>query len=171
MRSGLKTVLRRVWARRGTTPEVNAEYGYEWTYLYGFVRPATGETWWFILPSVNTALFNLALAEFAAAQGLGPERRIVLLLDGAGWHRGGGVVVPEGLHLVPLPAYSPQLQPAERLWPLANEAVANRAFDTIGEIEDALAARCRTLSEQPEPIRELTCFYWLPAEPVPSRSG
>jgi len=67
-------------------------------------------------------------------------------------------------------AVHPELQPAERLWPLAHEAVANRAFDTMGEIEDALPARCPTLSDQPEQSRELTGFYWLPAEPVPSRS-
>ncbi len=163
-------MLRRVWARRGTTPEVRADQGYAWTYLYGFVRPATGETWWFILPGANTALFNLALAEFARDQQLGPARRVVLLLDGAGWHLSGGVVLPEGLHLVPLPAYSPQLQPAERLWPLVNEAVANQAFGTIAELEDALAERCRTLSAQCEPIRGLACFHWLPAEPVVSRS-
>jgi transposase len=61
------------------------------------------------------------------------------VLDQPGWHTGGELTVPEGIHLEYLPAYSPELQPAERLWPLCNEGVANRLFATIQELEEAVA--------------------------------
>ena len=52
-----------------------------------------------------------------------------------------------------LPPATPELQPAERLWPLLNEGLANGAFARIGRLERALARRCRQLVEQPELIR------------------
>jgi transposase len=87
---------------------------------------------------------------------------VVLVLDGAGWHGGQADAVPEGLHLVPLPAYSPELQPVERLWPLTDEALANRQFADLDELEHAQAARCLTLREQPDVVRVATRFHWWP---------
>src|SRR5262249_40933917 len=60
-------------------------------------------------------------------------------------HVAAGVRVPDGVHLEPLPAYCPELQPAERLWPLTNEGVANRLFPTLDALEEALAERLVTL--------------------------
>jgi transposase len=77
---------------------------------------------------VNVELFSQALAIFAEEAGVRPNKRIVLLLDRAGWHTSSKLTVPEGLHLVFLPAYSPEVPPAERLWPLSNEPLTNRAF-------------------------------------------
>ncbi len=60
---------------------------YEWLYVYGFVRPATGQTFWLILPKVNKELFSLALSEFAEWAGAGKDKRVVLAaVDRAGWH-------------------------------------------------------------------------------------
>ncbi len=62
-RLGLKPVIRRVWAPVGRRPIARVERGYEWTYLYGFVRPESGEVFWLILPTVNVQLFSMALNE------------------------------------------------------------------------------------------------------------
>jgi hypothetical protein len=125
-RLGLKPLMRRVWAPVGKRPIARFNRGYEWTYLYGFVRPESGKVFWLIVPTVNTELFSMALSEFAKEVGAGEERRILLVVDRAGWHTGGEVEVPEGIHLELLPKGSPELMPAERLWPLTNEALANR---------------------------------------------
>ena len=85
-----------------------------------------------------------------------------LVLDRAGWHTGKEVEIPEGIHLEFLPARSPELQPAERLWPLANEAVANRLFEDLDELEEALVERCISLLEQSDLIRSLTLYHWWP---------
>jgi transposase len=71
-------------------------------------------------------------------------------------------VLPEGIHLLFLPPYSPELQPCERLWPLTNESVANASFRTLDDLEIALAKRCVVLQDQPEVIRSLTHFHWWP---------
>ena len=158
----MQPILPKVWARRGQRPVVKVEQRYEWLYLYGFVQPESGQTFWLLLPYVNTAVFNLALREFAQDVGAGADKQIVLVMDGAGWHTAEEVAVPEGLHLSQLPAYSPELQPAEKLWPLSNEGVANRYFKNLDELETAQVERCCRLMEQPALIRAHTLFEWWP---------
>ena len=161
-RLGLKPILRKVWARVGERPLAAVNYRYEWTYLYGFVEPATGKTEWLVLPRVNIEWFNQALDVFAQQTGAGPDKQILLVLDGARWHRSDQVVVPEGIHLELLPPYSPELQPAERLWRMADEPLVNRSFETIDELEDMLCDRCVTLSSMTDEIRALTYYHWWP---------
>ncbi|HKH36352.1 MAG TPA: IS630 family transposase [Rubrobacter sp.] len=161
-RLGLKPVVRRVWAPVGERPVARFERGYKWTYLYGFVRPESGKVFWLILPTVNTELFSLALGEFAKEVGAGKDKRILLVVDKAGWHTGGEMEVPEGIHLEFLPSGSPELMPAERLWPLTNEAVANGLFEEIEEIEQTLLHRCVELLDQAELIEGLTNYHWWP---------
>ena len=79
-RLGLKPVVRRVWAPVGRRrPVARVERGYEWTYLYGFVRPESGEVYWLILPTVNVELFSMALNEFAQEVGAGKDKRVLLV--------------------------------------------------------------------------------------------
>ncbi len=147
-RIGPKPILRRVWALRGPRPQVVVRPGYEWLYLYGFGHPRSGRTWWLTMPTVSIAAFNLALAEFAADLQLSARSRILLLLDRAGWHITPEVIRPPGLDLQFLPPYTPEPQPAERLWTLTNEGLANRCFDSPDALEEAQTARCLAVSEQ-----------------------
>src|SRR3954449_10403660 len=118
-RLGLKPVLRRQWAPRGQRPIAVGHPRYEWLYLYGFVHPGTGEVVWFVCSTVDAELLSAVLAAFAEAVGAGEGKLIVLVLDNAGWHVSGDLVVPPGIELAFLPSYTPELQPAEHLWPLA----------------------------------------------------
>jgi transposase len=162
-RIGLKPILRRVWARKGTRVRAVVRPRYQWMYLSGFVQPQSGKTSWLLMPTVNTTAFSLALAAFAQDQGAGPTKQILLVLDQAGWHTSTGLQIPEGLHLLFLPSHSPELQPAERLWPLSNEPLANRVFTSLDELEQIQAERCRWLQTHPESIRGRTSFHWWPA--------
>jgi transposase len=104
----------------------------------------------------------MALEEFAKEAAVGKDKRILLVVDQAGWHTGKEVEVPEGIHLEFLPSGSPELQPVERLWPLTNEAVANGLFEEIEEIEEALVQRCIELLDHTEAIKGLTNYHWWP---------
>jgi transposase len=68
--------------------------------------------------------------------------------------------VPEHAHLLFLPPYSPELQPAEHLWPLTNTCLVYRHFASIEELEDHQWARCAALEHQPDLIRSTTRFHW-----------
>ena len=73
---------------------------------------------------------NLHPAEISAR--VTPGAHAVATLDGAGRHRpGGGLVVPDNISLLPLPPYSPQLNPVENIWQYFHRNyLANRVFDT-----------------------------------------
>lgn len=159
-RIGLVPIVRRVWAPRGQRPIARGRRRYEWVYVYGFVQPSTGRVEWLLLPTVNTELFELALEFFAEATGANEKHHIILVIDQAGWHMCKGLKVPPGVHLFPLPAYSPELQPSERLWPLMREAVANKNISNMDQLEDALVARSQQLRADPALISDHTLFGW-----------
>ena len=79
------------------------------------------------------------------------------MLDNAGRHVSKKLVVPQGLKFCFLPSYSPELQPAERLWPPTDEAVANTPFETLDDLTDTLAKQCIALTDQSDLIKESTC--------------
>ena len=161
-RLGLKPIIRRVWVGYGEQPIANVNWRYQWLWLYGFVHPSTGETYFWILPKVNLELFNLVLEDFAREFKVGKDKHIILTIDQAGWHTSKQVQVPEGLHLEFMPSHSPELQPAERLWPLVNEPIANRSFQNLDELEEVLFQRCQALLKQPSLIKGIACFHWWP---------
>jgi hypothetical protein len=84
------------------------------------------------------------------------------VLDGAGWHASPRLRAPNGIRLCFLPPYTPELQPAEHLWPLADETVANRPFASLDQLADALDRRCSTLTDDPAIIKANTNFHWWP---------
>jgi hypothetical protein len=107
-RLGLKPLARRVWARRGRRPAAVSTHKYQWLYLYGFVRPATGAVEWWLANSVNVPLFQSILDGFADTVGAGPDKTVILLLDGAGWHVSKRLRIPDGIQLCFLPPSTPR---------------------------------------------------------------
>lgn len=161
-RVGLKPILRRQWAPKRQRPIALGQHRFEWLYLYGFVHPSSGAVVWFVCTTVDTDLLSVVLAAFARTVGAGRDKLVVLVLDNAGWHISDKLKLPDGILLEFLPAYTPELQPAERLWPLTNEAVANKHFPTLKDLDLALGERCSTLAAMPETIKAETNFAWWP---------
>jgi transposase len=108
---------------------------------------------WNIANAVCTEMFARVLADFATSVGAGPSKRVVLQLDNAGWHGPENLAVPDGIRLVFQPAHSPELQPAEHLWAFVDEPLANRCFDSIERLDQALSHRFIALTQQPDFIR------------------
>jgi len=111
---------------------------------------------------VNNEMMSEVLSNFANETRAGKEKEIVLVVDGAGWHTSKKLKIPEGIHLVHLPAYSPELQPAERLWPLLRERTANRVWKDLPELIEQIGQRCKQLQRSPEQVARRTHFHWWP---------
>jgi transposase len=161
-RIGLKPLLHKVWCIDGHRPSAPVQHRYEWRYLVGFVHPASGRTVFHLATSVRIPLFEAELAAFAQTVGASPRKQLVLVLDRAGWHSTQRLRVPDHVHLLFLPPYAPELQPAEHLWPLTNSALVNRHFASIEELEDAQAGRCVALQTHRDLVRSTTLFQWWP---------
>jgi transposase len=165
-RIGLKPILRRVWAPQGERPIALGHHRYKGLYVTAFVQPTSGETVWYVSNGVSKPFFAALLALFAREAGAGRERIVVLGLDNAGWHTEPNLVVPDGIRLVYLPRSSPELQPAEHLWPVLDEPLANQYFATRADLERAVADRCRAL--EGDPLRLGTNFHWWPKPAKPA---
>ena len=161
-RIGLKPILRKVWAPTGQRPVIASYPRYEWLYLYAFVQPETGQSIWYILPEMNTLAFQIVLDNFACYVQASHNKHILLVLDNASSHTSSKLLPPQGVEAIFQPAYSPELQPAERLWQLSDELIVNRAPKDLDDLEQRLTLQCERLIQDPELIKAHTLFHWWP---------
>jgi hypothetical protein len=162
-RLGLKPIARRVWAVKGRRPTANGRTKYQWLYVSGFVHPASGRDLELILPAANTDRMGLAPEEFARRADPDGSKRLVVLVDNAGWHIAKRLAVPPNVVLHPLPPCTPELRPAEPLWPLVREVVANEGFDELEAMQVPLVGRCCWLMDHPEVVGGVVGFHWAVA--------
>ena len=157
---GQKGRLCRRWWVRGRRPPGRCDRRYEWAYIFAAVEPATGAEVALVLPEATTAAMNLFLAELAA--GLPADVHAALTLDGAGWHGSRGLVVPANVTLVPLPPYSPELNPVERVWLYLRERFLSlRVFADYRAVVDACCEAWRRLAAEPGRLRSLCDQPWI----------
>lgn len=103
-------------------------------------------------------MMQMHLAEIS--QQVGPDRHVILVLDNAGWHTTGRLEVPENITLLPLPAYTPELNVIERLWHwIKDHAFSNRVYPDYDELADAVSAMWQGLF--PERIQSVCRCSWL----------
>jgi DDE superfamily endonuclease len=113
-RVGQQGTLTRVWAKRGSRPRAPRDRRYEWAYLFGAICPERRTGAAIIMPEVNIEAMNEHLGEISRRVSVGAIA--LLVLDGAGWHSSPRLKVPDNIVLLPLPPYSPELNPMENVW-------------------------------------------------------
>jgi len=132
---------------------------YESAYLFGAVCPARAAGAAIVMPRANTEAMNRHLEEIAKA--VSPGAYAVLVLDGAGWHGGGELAVPDNITTLKLPPYSPELNPVENVWEyLRKNKLANRIYETYEDIVDACCEAWNALMAVPDTIATLTRREW-----------
>ena len=130
-------------------------------YLYAFsaVSPHDGVMDSLVLPWVNAETMSLFLAEVAERHS---ERFVVMVMDQAGWHLAGELVVPANMRLIFLPPYSPELNPAEHLWQsLREDCFANHVFADLDAVEGVLTKGLNALEANPYQVQSMTGFDWI----------
>ena len=159
-RFGLQPVARRAWPLRGRRPRSYGRARYDWLYVYGFARPATGQTVAALLPRVNAARMGDAVAAFAARAD--PEGRevLVVLRDHAGWRVAKRLAVPANVVRHFLPPGTPERPPAEPLGPLVRAAVANRSIGRIDRLRAILRGRLAYLARNPAMVQPVVGCRW-----------
>ena len=122
--------------------------------------PATGEDFTLVLPSVNAKVMDLFLARFAATRP--DDVHAAMVLDRAGWHDQRALAVPDNLTLVPLPPYSPELNPVERVWLYLRERFLSlRVLDDTEAIIEACCHAWNALTAEPNRIQSLSAYPWI----------
>jgi transposase len=113
----------------------------EYTYAYAVVSVMDGKIDSLILPYVNGDCMQIFLDEISDRY---PNNRMIMVLDGAGWHRNESLIIPDNIRLLSLPPYSPELNPVEHIWDdLREKAFHNLVFDSLDALENHLEAALR----------------------------
>ena len=132
-RLGLHVPVRRRLTGYGVKPIQVVEPLYAYYWLYAAVEPTTGEAFWWELPRLDADCFSVFLWQFGQDDA---ESLNIVLLDQAPAHVAQRIEVPENVVLVWFPAYSPELNPVERLW----EDLKRRIDVLHGQVRSSLRA-------------------------------
>jgi len=145
------------WCPKSVRPVVPCHHIREYRYAFGAVEPLTGESFFLVMPWCNTEMMNLFLEELSKEF---PEDDIVLVCDGAGWHRSKTLAVPENIHILLLPPATPEMNPIEQIWKeIRKRGFRNEIFQTLEKVMDRL---CDTIHDLPKAlIQSVTGRQWL----------
>ena len=159
-RFGRINIVSRCWVPKATRAKVTQQMIREYTYAYTTVCPETGENYSIISPVNNTDAMNKFLADFSIAYN---HYRVIMCLDGAGWHTSKELELPENVRLLKLPPYAPELNPTEHIWDYIREQkhFNNYTFETIDKVEENLSKTLKELNTEHETLISLCNFSWL----------
>lgn len=150
-RFGTHSKIGHGWFKTGTRTPMKIKLGYKNFYLYSAANPKTGEEFTLLLPNVNIDCMNVFLDEFIK---FSKNRKIVIVMDGAGWHKSDKLKYSNNIRIIIQPPYSPELNPIERLWQyIKDHTIKNVIYKTLEELENKLCKFIRTLT--PEIIRSV----------------
>ena len=155
MRVGLRGMVRRVWGRRGVKVRQRIQLVYKWLYLFMVVDVRKGKLYWSWIDSMKTEMVG------AAINGLKRRTEIeAVVWDGAGSHRDRRVA-GLGVGLIGLPPYSPELNPAERVFEEVRRWIEGKVYKSIEEKVMAVEAFLTELETEPDRVRSLTDWDWI----------
>lgn len=148
---------RRIWVKKGSRPKTPYLGDHIRTNVIGAVCPASGDFFSLVVPHSDKEVFQVFLNQLAAHT-KGKEKKIVLVVDNASWHRSESL---NWHHIEPcfLPPYSPDLNPIEIVWRCLKERFFNNWYaKTSDELIERTCLGLRSLIQNPNEISSITSF-------------
>lgn len=158
-RFGLFTRNGKMLTANGVKPACVFQQVFKSTYLYGAFSPLTGNMFCLELPFCNSDNFQIYLNEFAKEN---PKEFKIMVLDNGAFHKAKSLNIPQNIGLIFLPPYSPELNPAEKIWFTLKRNFTNRLFSSLNQLSDFIAESLRTIS--PEKIKSICSFDYIFSE-------
>ena len=145
------------WCKKGMRPSVPCHHIREYRYTYGAVEPRTGEAFFLIMPYCNTDCMNVFLKQLSDSY---PKDKIVLVCDGAAWHKSKGLSISHNIRLVFIPPYTPEMNPIEQIWrEIRTQGFRNEIFASLDKVVDRLCETIQNLTK--DTIKSITGRNWL----------
>ena len=160
-RFGRMSNPRSCWAPAPHRPVVSLALIREFRYEYAAVSPWDGCLDYMTAEKMNTDSMTRFLAQVSAAHS---KEFIVMVLDGASSHKSKDLKTPDNISLIPLPPYSPELNPAEQIWnTLRRDHFANRVFDSLDAATNQAEHGLAEMAADKPAVRRLTNWPWISA--------
>jgi transposase len=148
------------WFTRGKRPSGLADRRFTFAYIFAAVEPGTDNAFALMMPRADTEAMQEFLDRFAKT--IAPDEHVAMFADQAGWHVANDLRVPPNITLIELPAYSPELNPVERLWLYLKERyLSHRLHDDYDAIIDAACAAWNRLLADTGRIKSLCTYPWI----------
>jgi len=161
-RIGQKGRVCHIWWKRGERPPGLCDRRFTFAYIFAAVEPGSDNAFALVMPYVDMAAMQAFLDGFAKT--IADNEHAVMALDQAGWHGSNNLAVPANVTLVPLPAYSPELNPVERVWLYLKERfLSHRLLDDYDAIVDNASTAWNRLLAEAGRIKSLCSYPWIPA--------
>ena len=132
------------------------QWKFEAFYLYGAVEPLTGESLFLEFPYLDRVCFQAFVNEFSKTYS---DSLNLVQLDNASPHLAKNLSLPENVILVFQPAYSPDVNPIERLWLALKDKLSWLTIETLDELRDEMDAGLNSLTA--ESIASLTGYDFI----------
>ena len=161
-RYGLLPNLRRVWTKKGVRPLKKWKSEYKWSYCYGAIDVIEGKSVFLQTPTVNLQWTEQFLLQIKKQF---PDHEHIVVWDGVGFHPldSSHERVPEGIHVIKLPPYSPELNPIEKLWDLIQDHTSNKLWPNIERLDQVVAMHLRDWISDPIRVVQLVGNGWIRA--------
>jgi len=158
-RVGQKNGLVYQWAKKGSRPRQPKDQRYASCYIFGAVCPARDVGAALVMPYADTEAMQKHLDEISKC--VRPKAHAVILMDGAGWHKAGDLVIPENMSFMFIPPYSPELNPVENVWQFLRQTyLSNQIFEDYDKIVDACCNAWNSLRKETGRITSITSRKW-----------
>ena len=145
------------WCAAGTRPDAPCHHIREYRYAYGAVEPLTGENYFLIMPACDTNCMNVFMEQLS---GQYKEDLIVMVCDGAAWHKSKGLKTPENITIVNIPPYTPEMNPIEQVWrELRTQGFRNEVFKALDSVVNRLCDTIKNLTS--EIVSSITLRDWI----------
>ncbi len=123
------------WCKKGIRPSVPCHHIREYRYVYGAVEPISGDNFFLVMPKCDTKNMNVFLDKLSQNYS---DDIIVLVCDGAAWHKSKGLTVPENIKILHIPPYTPEMNPIEQIWKELRKGFCNEAFNSLDDVINRL---------------------------------
>jgi hypothetical protein len=163
-RIGLRLPARKLWLRRDRNYRRQRRvksHGYKYRYIWGAAEPSSGENYLLCTSSADKESFEACMMQMAQDLDISPENPMALLVDNVSYHQ--QALCPQGLHLVFLPPYSPELMPIERMWPIFDEPLQLQTPKNLKELDLLIDRRAKEMLLLKDKLRALMHFHWWPS--------
>lgn len=152
-RFGLFTRNGKMLTARGVKPICPFQQVFKSLYLFGAYSPLDGDSCMTEMPACNAATFQAFLWELAQQK---PKELKIMALDNAPFHKAESLVIPENIKLIFLPPYSPELNPAEKIWAILKRKFTNKMHHSLKEISQFMDKEIKELTTE---IIKSVCAY------------
>ena len=149
--------FRRSWSKKGERAVLPQKQAFENSYLFTAINPITGDNFHLLgFEDMNTEAEYIFLTELKKQH---PLHHVVIVIDNAPCHRPKILHTIEGLTVIYLPPYSPELNPVERFFEEVRRSTCNQVFSTLEVLEDTITIAINSWSK--ERLQQLCCYDWI----------